>query len=83
MVGFRGTEALADSYIATVIYPKDVVGIGIPEAIVKISKLETGREIESKIRFSLEKLRLSRQKLQEAKGFVENLIKNQIIKGEI
>jgi hypothetical protein len=58
------------------LYPKDVAGIGIPEAIVKISKSETGREIESKIGSSLEKSRLSKQKLQEAKDFVENLIKN-------
>lgn len=56
------------------LYPKDVRGIGIPEAIVKISKSETGRKIESKIRSSLEKSRLSRQKLQEAKKVVEELI---------
>ncbi len=57
------------------LYPKDVAGIGIPEAIIKISKSEIGKKIESKIRSSLEKLRLSKQKLQEAKDFVENLIK--------
>lgn len=57
------------------LYPKDVRGIGIPEAIIKISKLETGRKIEGKIRSSLEKSRLGRQKLQEAKDFVENLVK--------
>lgn len=57
------------------LYPKDVAGIGIPEAIIKISKSEIGREIESKIRSSLEKSRLSKQKLQEAKDFVENLVK--------
>lgn len=56
------------------LYPKDVAGIGIPEAIIKISKSETGKKIESKIRSSLEKSRLSKQKLQEAKNFVENLI---------
>jgi len=57
------------------LYPKDVAGIGIPEAIIKISKSEIGKEIESKIRSSLEKSRLSKQKLQEAKDFVENLVK--------
>lgn len=56
------------------LYPKDVAGIGIPEAIIKISKSEAGRQIESKIRSSLEKSRLSRQKLQEAKKVVEDLI---------
>lgn len=57
------------------LYQKDVRGIGIPEAIIKISKSETGKEIESNIRSSLEKSRLSKQKLQEAKDFVENLVK--------
>lgn len=57
------------------LYPKDVRGIGIPEAIIKISKSEMGREIESNIRSSLEKSRLSKQKLQEAKNFVENLVR--------
>ncbi len=56
------------------LYPKDVRGVGIPEAIIKISKSEIGREIESKIRSSLEKSQLSRQKLQEAKKVVEDLI---------
>ena len=57
------------------LYPKDVESVGIPEAIVKISKSKTGSEIEDKIKFSLEKARLSKQKLQEAKDFVENLVK--------
>ncbi|MFH1866988.1 MAG: restriction endonuclease subunit S [Patescibacteria group bacterium] len=56
------------------LYPKDVGGIGIPEAITKISKSEAGKAIESNVRSSLEKSRLSRQKLQEAKKVVENLI---------
>ena len=57
------------------LYPKDMAGIGIPEAIIKISKSEAGKKIESKIKSSLEKSRLSKQKFQEAKDFVENLIK--------
>ena len=57
------------------LYPKDMAGIEIPEAIIKISKSEAGKKIESKIKSSLEKSRLSRQKLQEAKDFVENLFK--------
>ncbi len=56
------------------LYPKDVAGIGIPEAIIKISKSETGKVIESKIRSSLEKSRLSKQKFQEAKKVVEDLV---------
>lgn len=56
------------------LYPKDVAGIGIPEAIIKISESEAGREIENGIRSSLKKARLSKQKLQEAKEYVENLV---------
>ncbi len=56
------------------LYPKDVVGIEIPEAITKLSKSAVGVEIESKIKSSLEKSRLNKQKLQEAKELVENLI---------
>ena len=56
------------------LYPKDIAGMGIPEAIIKISASETGREIENKIRSSLKKSRLSEQKLQEAKKVVEDLI---------
>ncbi len=57
------------------LYPKDVAGIGIPEAVIKISKSKIGAEIEDKIKSSLAKARLSKQKLQEAKDFVENLVK--------
>ena len=57
------------------LYPKDVAGIGIPEAVIKISKSKIGAEIEGKIQSSLAKARLSKQKLQEAKDFVENLVK--------
>lgn len=60
------------------LYPKDVRGIGIPEAIIKISKSETSRKIESNIKSSLEKSRLSKQKLQEAKDFAQNLVKKSI-----
>jgi len=56
------------------LYPKDVAGIGIPEAVIKISKSKIGVEVEGKIQSSLTKARLSKQKLQEAKDFVENLI---------
>ena len=38
------------------------------------------REVASRIKSSISKRHLSKQKLQEAKDFVENLIKNQIIK---
>jgi len=58
------------------LYPKDVRSIGIPESVVKISKSKVGAEIENKIKSSLEKALLSKWKLQEAKDFVENLIKN-------
>ena len=57
------------------LYPKDVASIGIPEAVIKISKSKIGVEIEGKIQSSLAKARLSKQKLQEAKDFVENLVK--------
>src|SRR3989338_1005778 len=57
------------------LYPKDVASIGIPEAVIKISKSKIGVEIEGKIQSSLAKARLNRQKLQEAKDFVENLVK--------
>lgn len=58
------------------LYPKDVGGIEIPEAVTKLSKSVVGVEIERKIKSSLEKSRLNKQKLQEAKEFVENLIMN-------
>ena len=57
------------------LYPKDVASIGIPEAVIKISKSKIGVEIEGKVQSSLAKARLSKQKLQEAKDFVENLVK--------
>jgi len=57
------------------LYPKDVGGIEVPEVVTKISRSEAGAEIESRIKSSLEKSRLSKQKLQEAKDSVENLIK--------
>lgn len=56
------------------LYPKDVESIEIPEAIIKISQSKDGKEIESKIISSLEKARLSKQKLEEAKAFAEGLI---------
>ena len=57
------------------LYPKDVESIGIPEDVIKISKSKAGSEIEGKTKSSLEKARLSKQKLQEAKDFVGNLVK--------
>ena len=55
---------------------KDIVeSIGIPEDVIKISKSKAGSEIEGKTKSSLEKARLSKQKLQEAKDFVKNLVK--------
>jgi len=57
------------------LYPKDVESISIPEDVIKISKSKAGSEIEGKTKSSLEKARLSKQKLQEDKDFVENLVK--------
>jgi len=63
------------------LYPKDVENIGIPEAVIKISKSKIGAEIEGKIQSSLAKARLSKQKLQEAKDFVEIWLKEIVSSG--
>lgn len=58
------------------LYPKDVAQIKIPKQLLALSNSKEGKEIEEKLKSSIKKNRLSVEKLEEAKKFVENLIEN-------
>ncbi|GEM_PF-5919035 len=56
------------------LYPKDVKKIKIPKDLLKLSKSDKSKEIEKLIKLSLKEKRESKEKLEEAKQFVEGLI---------
>ena len=56
------------------LYPKDVKQIKLPKKLLPLSQSDSGKEIERLIKSSLQKKREAKERLEEAKNFVENLL---------